>query len=57
MLDTLTKEEKVIIENPFRLFDISADGNKIAYTIKNKNSIEDGIIIVQLFIHPVLMNL
>lgn len=40
MLDTLTKEEKVIIENPFCLFDISADGNKIAYTIKNENSIE-----------------
>ena len=40
MLDTLTKEEKVIIENPFCLFDISADGNKITYTIRNENSIE-----------------
>jgi len=38
--DTLTKEEKVIIENPYCLFDISADGSKIVYTVKNENSID-----------------
>ena len=40
MLDTLTTEEKVLVENPFSLFDISADGNKILYTYKSDNAIE-----------------
>ncbi|MEN2773528.1 hypothetical protein ABCY62_00445 [Acetivibrio clariflavus] len=29
-----------MVENPFSLFDISADGNKIVYTYKNENTIE-----------------
>ncbi|HOV25536.1 MAG TPA: hypothetical protein PK566_04145 [Pseudobacteroides sp.] len=40
IFDTLTKEEKVIVENPLCLFDISADGNKIVYTVKNEDSID-----------------
>jgi Tol biopolymer transport system component len=40
IFDTLTKEEKVLIDNPFSLFDISADGNKIVYTVNDDDSID-----------------
>lgn len=40
LFDTLTKEQKVIIENQTRLFDISADGNKIVYTVDDNDSID-----------------
>lgn len=40
MLDTLTKEEKVLIENRISLFAISADVTKIVYAYKNENTFE-----------------
>lgn len=65
LFDTLTKEEKVIIENPSCLFDISADGNKIVYTVNDDESIDvrtaylknNQIVIVQPYTGLVLMNL